>query len=76
MIIKNIFMCIQKYILYIRYNIYIYINTNIIYIYIYMYNIYIYLSIWNRGMERILQTGMEQGYGTGVVPDLVPDLII
>ena len=26
-------------------------------------------------MERILQTGMERGYGTGVVPDLVPDLM-
>ena len=27
-------------------------------------------EVWNRGMERILQTGME------LVPDLVPDLII
>ena len=23
-------------------------------------------EVWNRGMERILQTGMERGYGTGV----------
>ena len=45
-------------------------------------------EVWNRGMERIRQTGMERrygtevwnggmerGYGTGVVPDLVPDLV-
>ena len=29
-----------------------------------------------RGMEQILQAGMERGYGTGVVPDLVLDFII
>ena len=23
-------------------------------------------EVWNRGMERILQTGMERRYGTGV----------
>jgi len=23
-------------------------------------------EVWNRGMERILQGGMERGYGTGV----------
>ena len=33
--------------------------------------IYIYIitygsEVWNRGMERILQGGMERGYGTGV----------
>ena len=33
-------------------------------------------KVWNIGMERILQTGMEGGYGTGVVPDFAPDLII
>ena len=32
-------------------------------------------KVWNRGVERILQTGMERGYGTGVVLDPVPDLI-
>ena len=32
-------------------------------------------EVWNRGMERILQGGMERGYGTGVVPELVPDLL-
>ena len=31
---------------------------------------------WKRGMERILQAGMERGYGTAVVPDHVPDLVI
>ena len=41
-------------------------------IYIYMY-IHMHMcvktygsEVWNRGMERILQTGMERGYGTGV----------
>ena len=38
-------------------------------------------EVWNRGMERILQAGMERGYGTGVcngpvVPDHVADLVI
>ena len=46
-------------------------------------------EVWKRGMERILQIGMERGYrtgvwngstepeyGTGVAPDLIPDLII
>ena len=51
------------------------------YIYIYILNkiCYIYICIttygsevWNRGMERILL--MERGYGTVVVPELVPDL--
>ena len=50
--------------------IYIYINTYIyIYKYIYIYNNYIITygsEVWNRGMERILQGGMERGYGTGV----------
>ena len=23
-------------------------------------------EVWSKGMERILQTGMERGYGTGV----------
>ena len=45
----------------------IYITT---YIYKYIYNnnyIITYGSeVWNRGMERILQGGMERGYGTGV----------
>ena len=49
-----------------------------IYKYIYIYNNYIITygsEVWNRGMERILQGGMERGYGTGVVPELVPDLL-
>ena len=50
--------------------IYIYINTYIyIYINTYIYNNYIITygsEVWNRGMERILQGGMERGYGTGV----------
>ena len=50
--------------------IYIYINT-----YIYIYIITYGSEVWNRGMERILQGGMERGYGTGVVPELVPDLL-
>ena len=29
-------------------------------------------GVWNGDMER----GTEPGYGTGVAPDLVPDLII
>ena len=38
-------------------------------------------EIWKRGMEERYGTdpsngGMERGYGTGVVPDLVPDIII
>ena len=55
----------------------------IIYIYIYTYT---YGSeVWNRGMEQRYGTdpsnmyGTEvwnAGYGTGGVPDLVPDLII
>ena len=54
-----------------------YDNTIIIYI---IYILYIYIitygsDVWNRGMERILQGGMERGYGTGVVPELVPDLL-
>ena len=47
-----------------------------VYIYKYIHIITYGSEVWNRGMERILQTGMERGYGTGVVPDLVPDLII
>ena len=48
-------------------------NIYLLCMYIYMY---IYISwrmdqrygtkVWNKGMERILQTGMELGYGTGV----------
>ena len=64
--------------LYIHKIIYIYIIKS--YIYIHTYIIYIYIitygsEVWNRGMERILQGGMERGYGTGVVPELVPDLL-
>ena len=42
-------------------------NKHTMYISIY---IYIYHNVWNRGMERILQTGMDGGYGTGVFPEL------
>ena len=35
----------------------------------------LYYNIWIRGMERILQRGMKRGYGTGVVLELVPDLL-
>ena len=54
-------------------NIYLSIYLSIyIYIYVYLYVlvcqcIITYESeVWNRGMEWILQTGMERGYGTGV----------
>ena len=64
--------------------------TMYIYIYDYVYiYIYMYYNVWIRGMEQRYGTdpsrrygtgvwngGMERGYGTGVVPDLVPDLII
>ena len=52
-------------------NICIYIYTIIfiikyIIIYIYIYIITYGSEVWNRDMERILQTGMEWRYGTGV----------
>ena len=43
-----------------------------LYIYIYVCIITYGSEVWNRGMERILL--MERGYGTVVVPELVPDL--
>ena len=35
----------------------------------------LYYNVWIRGMERILQGGIERGYGTGVVLEFVPDLL-
>ena len=70
---RNKIACVQIYAVYIY--IYTYIHIYIfIYLHIYSY-IYIYIytckkqrygtEVWNRGMERILQAGMERGYGTG-----------
>ena len=68
----HIYIYIYLHIIYIYTYIYIYIYT---YIYIYMYIITYGSEVWNRGMERILQGGMERGYGTGVVPELDPELL-
>jgi len=35
-----------------------------------------YVCMYVRGMERILHAGMERGYGTGVVLDLVLEFTI
>ena len=32
-------------------------------------------KVWN-GSKQVWNGGMERGYGTGVVPDLVPDPIV
>ena len=57
--------------------IYIYVYIYILYYLLLIYTVlYTYHNVWIRSMERILQTGMEPGYGTGVVPDLLPDPII
>ena len=42
-----------------------------IYIYITMYG----SEVWNGSFKQVWNGGMERGYGMGVVPDLVPDLI-
>ena len=70
--------CVYIYInyiyIYVEIYVYIYILNKICYIYIYIYVCIITYGseVWNRGMERILL--MERGYGTVVVPELVPDL--
>ena len=56
-----------------------------IYIYIYIYATPLYIAkrtdqrygakVWN-GSKQVWNGGMERGYGTGVVPDLVPDPIV
>ena len=67
-----------------------YVRTNVksdaqfkyIYINIYIYNyIYVYIrtygsEVCNRSFTQVWNGRMERGYGTGVVPDLVPDIII
>ena len=64
----------------------IYIHNYIIYIYIHNYIIYIYIytlrmdqrygtKVWNGSFKEVWNRGMERGYGTGVVPELVPDLL-
>ena len=32
-------------------------------------------EVWNGSLKQVWNGGMERGYGTGVVPDLVPDLV-
>ena len=32
-------------------------------------------EVWNGSFKQVWNGGMERGYGTGVVPDLVPDLV-
>ena len=60
------------------------LRTNVkSYIYIYATPLYIAkrtdqrygAKVWN-GSKQVWNGGMERGYGTGVVPDLVPDRII
>ena len=68
-----------------------YLSIYILYIYIYYVFICIsmYYNVWIRGMEQrygmdtsnrygtgVWNGGMERGYGTGVVPELGPDLLI
>ena len=33
-------------------------------------------KVWNGSFKQVWNGGMERGYGTGVVPDLVPDPMI
>ena len=32
-------------------------------------------EVWNGSFKEVWNGGMERGYGTGVVPELVPDLL-
>jgi len=32
-------------------------------------------EVWNGSLKEVWNGGMERGYGTGVVPELVPDLL-
>ena len=32
-------------------------------------------EVWNGSFKEVRNGGMERGYGTGVVPELVPDLL-
>ena len=32
-------------------------------------------EVWNGSFKGVWNGGMERGYGTGVVPELVPDLL-
>ena len=34
------------------------------------------IEVWNGSFKQVWNGDMERGYGKGVVPDLVPDLLI